>query len=245
MFRNALTQPRMAMALLVAIMISTGQGSGARAESSRSRLARLEECQKLDNPRKSPGCREFFESEPSGTPVSTVEFCESNTRPCVCSDNGVDVRCTFRICGYAKGFYRDSNLTLFAEQISSELSSWGSKSVIFTKFIGFADGTKWGTEKKPKPQPLSQTLVRCLSRARKENESTMRDLLGVDLLDAELALLRGCSLEDALRQIIENFEFDSTPAFSFDARRGGVSDSNIRAAELEVVIADACRRLAQ
>ena len=218
-------------------------------ESARERLARRERCMQLENASAIPACREFPEPEsPESQPVGAkLQFCEGlnegASAPCKCKSNGIDVECTFRICGYREGFYRSSNLSRFAARLAEELNSWSSKSLVSTEFVGFADGTSWGDKKEPKPQPLSVSLKSCMLRAARAHATAMSRLNEADYLDAELALLRGCALEEELAKGIKNFEFDSTPSFSFDSRKAGISDPNARAAELRFVAANSCGRL--
>ena len=178
--------------------------------------------------------------------AETIQFCDAavNTNPCGCSANGVDAECTFRICGYPPGHYRGSNLPLFAARVAEEIKSWRPRYLVSTEFVGLADGTIWGNEKQPKPQPLSELVERCLLRASRNHARAISKLSEHDYLDAELALLRGCALEEELAQNISKFEFDYTPGFSFDSRKERVSDPNMRAAELKLFVAKACGRLA-
>ena len=244
---------KMLMAVLVTMAVGEAhfaKGSYPAIESARERLARREKCMQLENSKALPACREFLDPGVPGEEQSAgtaIQFCESinpvDAPPCRCMPNGVDVECTFRICGYRERVLSRLNLPRFAAHVAEELSSWRSKSLVSTKFVGFADGTAWGDEKKPKPQPISGFLKGCLARATRENKKAMSGLGEPDYLDAELALLRGCALEEELTLDIGGFEFDSTPVFSFDSRSVGLSDPKTRAAELKVVAANSCRRL--
>jgi hypothetical protein len=239
--------------LAVLIVMAVGEGhftkiSTSSSETAREWLARREKCLQLENAKTLPACREFFEPEvpeekPTGTAIQFCKSLEPDAQSCRCRPNGLDVECTFKICGYDEGYYRDSDLPLFAARVAEELKSWGPKSLVSTKFVGFADGTRWGDEKKPKPQPVSEFLTSCLQKAAREHEKVMGKLSEHDYLDAELALLRGCALEEELALGIKSFKFDSTPSFSFENRKVGISDSSTRAAELEVIVANRCGSL--
>jgi hypothetical protein len=219
--------------------------------SASDNLAIREAClADLDNDRKLKECRPYLGSDGKGskeTPRRGLRLCRDSLLPsqiCSCAANGIDVRCIYRICGYEGGYYSDESLLAFSMRVADELTFWGAKAVVSSRYVGFADGKPWGQKKEPKPQPIAADLDSCLRRAAKKSESTLLQLNDIDRRDAELALLRGCALEKALKPSIWNFEFDSLPGFSFEKRRNGVEDSRIRAAELEVVIADACGRLA-
>jgi hypothetical protein len=222
-----------------------------QAEDPRETIALYEECMKLNDSKSLPGCRKFFRPEPfqqGEAAGKSIQFCDLlkvvNAPACSCRSNAVDVECTFRICGYPEGYYRNSNLPAFAAHVAEELNSWGPSYLVVTKFVGFADGTAWGEEKRPKPQPISESLNRCLSKATREHAAAINESNQYDYLDAQLALLRGCALEEELAQNIKSFEFDSTPSFSFESRKAGISDPGTRAAELKVVVANGCGRLA-
>lgn len=256
---KGLLRVRPIQAALVVAAVAAGVGqfvtSVASTEDVRDWLALREECLQLEEPEKLPACQEFLDldnSDSSGPQEATaasleIRFCDdapSDLWPCDCLPNGLDVRCTFRICGYEKGHYTGSNLSLFVSQVVKEARSWGPRSVISTKFTGFADGTKWGSEKTPKPQPFSDFLRLCLERAEGQSLREMSHFSADDYLDAQLALLRGCALEEELAKSVSGFEFDSMPDFSFRTRQVGVSDPSARAAEFTVTVANKCGSLA-
>lgn len=235
----------------VAEQVGTQRASGNRATSvtRRDELRIRRAClADRENGRRSPACdrwlRAFAEPEPEGA----LAFCRdssTSTPVCECAQDGTDARCTFRICGYPWGDYKGAKLPTFAARVAKELRSWEGATFLAAIFVGYSDGTGWrSASSAPKPQPVPSAIARCAANALEKSASEVDDRK-IDHRDAELATLRGCALEEALRNTMRDFRFEGAPDFSFQARPSGVDvdNPNIRAAELKIMIARGCLRL--
>lgn len=247
MGRRILTCFVLGIALCYSAIAKNHQGGSV--EDSRGELELREACLKMRDPRENPKCWEFFppvrlDAVPKSS--STIRFCDGvqsgAVRKCDCTPNKIDISCTFKLCGYEKGSYAGPSLPEFAHSVSEHLDEWSGHLVI-VKFVGFADGTAWAAKKQPKPQPLSEFVRRCLDNSVQDNVRKMERLSERDRLDAELAILRGCALEPLVAELIPDFRLEPGPEYSFAARQIDVTNSDARAAELQLTVANACWRL--
>jgi hypothetical protein len=92
----------------------------------------------------------------------------------------------------------------------------------------------------PKPQPIRASVLQCLVDAQELRKEKLRNLDKVDYRDANLALLRGCALELAIRRSKQNFNLSAERAFSFSARVRGEKNDTARAAQLEILTETSC-----
>lgn len=165
--------------------------------------------------------------------------------PCRCSDNRIDAVCTFRICGFIEGYFTHPELYRLAGDIAYQLQEYDDDEVAAFSFRGFADGTRWGKNRSPKPEDKLDEVASCLSNAIDFHRYDFASFNVQDRLDAELALLRGCGLEVAMKSSSEAFKFNVPPSYSFSGREIGKSNAKLRSAEFEFTIIDGCGRISQ
>ena len=211
-----------------------------------------------------PECKDYLESAntgaagPSGSatpgeiPLSKLFLCGetgSETNPdCACINNNIDTICRYRICGFMPGYYSQPAVTELAGEIVTKLGSVDVSSVFAVSFVGFADGTLWPQGSVPKPAAVPEESQICLLDALEEHGYSLEILDRQDRLDAQTALLRGCTVEAAIRDqlatsIAGQFEFVERPRYSFEKRSLETSDSRLRGAEVKVVIANSCKEI--
>jgi hypothetical protein len=103
--------------------------------------------------------------------------------------------------------------------------------------VGDDDGTKW-VGATALPLDRSPRISSCFESASREHPLPSDNR--ADRLDAEVALLRGCAIEEALSAVNPEFHFAEVPRFDIkDGRRP--DDESRRSAEIVFVVPLACR----
>lgn len=241
-----------ALALLAAVVplnssYFTADSMLREGQNSRDLHALREAClSNIEVARRNPLCHRFLppsfkETNDHTEPLGT---CGEKDSRCDCVAGSPDAICTYKICGFEGGSYSHPGLIFLAAQIRNDLKAKADdlgELELSTSFVGYADGMKWIDDRLPKPQPVPAKLAACLRNAMDFHKLDPRQYSQDERRDVEVALLRGCALEDSFQGIVEDFALDWPPGLPSHRRIETLIDSSLRSAELTVAIANGCK----